>query len=142
MRRRSFPRWLRTALVFLASLQAARAGSVEARDLGLSHVERATAASAPREPASPVAARLPEIRPLVPRIQEAEPPAPTFREREPAGARAAPHAVPASACAPRLRLPVGYTSQPPVIRPEPRCHFALKPGVRRARAPDTVTAGN
>ncbi len=50
MPRRSIPRWLRTALVFLASLQAARAGSVEAQSLTGHRVEQATATSAPRDP--------------------------------------------------------------------------------------------
>ena len=142
MRRRSFPRWLRTALVFLASLQAARAGSVEARDLGLSHVERAAAASAPREPASPVGVQLPEIRSLALRIQEAEPASPTLGASDTAGPTPAFHAAPASACAPVLRNPVGQADQAPAVGPETQGHFALKPGVRRARAPDAVTTGN
>ncbi len=50
MRRHTVPRWLRTALLFFASLQAARAGSVDAQNLGNPHVERAAASSAPRDP--------------------------------------------------------------------------------------------
>lgn len=50
MRRQAVPRWLRTALVFFASLQAARAGSVEAQTLRGSPVERATASAAPSDP--------------------------------------------------------------------------------------------
>ncbi|HEY8287070.1 MAG TPA: hypothetical protein VIJ28_21985 [Chloroflexota bacterium] len=142
MRRHSIPRWFRTALVFLASLQAARAGSVEARDLGLSHVERATAASAPRDPASSMGARLPEIRPLSLRIQLAEPASPILGARDTSGAKSAPQAAPVSACALMLRSPEGHADQAPAIWPEARCHFALQPGARWARAPNAVSTGN
>ncbi|MGH2411876.1 MAG: hypothetical protein ACRDGS_16165 [Chloroflexota bacterium] len=142
MRRHTIPRWLRTALVFLASLQAARAGSVEARSLGLSHVERATTASAPREPAVPLEARFPEIRPLLPRIQLAEPASPTLGVGDPSSAKPVPHAAPASACVLRPRNPVDHAGQAPAVGPEGRCYFALQPWVHRARAPDTVTTGN
>jgi hypothetical protein len=138
---RSIPRWLRTALVFLASLQAARAGTVEARSLAGHRVEQATATSAPRDPIPtlqepmPIAMvialgeqRQPVIGPS--KVDQAPTPAVRLQERT-----AGPHLVVAG------RIPLFDPGIRPAVgadrfvsaRPEPR-------GAHGARAPCSVGA--
>jgi len=146
MRRRAFPRWLRTALVFLASLQAARAGSVEAQGLGASHVERATAASAPREPMPLLRAQVPDAQPMSIRIQIAtsvrtcEPP--IHAVGDPSPGKPPPAPIPAPACAPIAGTHLVSVGEWRPDQPGRLFHLVLQPGARRARAPSPVAAGN
>ncbi len=146
MRRRSILHWFRTALVFLASLQAARAGSVEAQGLGAAHVERATAASAPREHAPPLGVRLPEIRPLSLRIQLAEP-ATSSEPRTASACDRSPAkpmspAAPAQACVVSAWQYLGHAGESLAVVSKGQSLFTLEPGACRARAPNPVPAGN
>jgi hypothetical protein len=133
---RSIPRWLRTALVFLASLQAARAGSVEARSLAGHRVEQATATSAPRDPISTLQEPMPvamvialgeQRQPVIgpPEVDQAPTPAARLPVRT-----AGPHLVLAEQIPlfdPGIRPAVGANPFAPA-RPEMR-------GACRARAP-------
>ena len=142
---RSIPRWLRTALVFLASLQAARAGSVEAQSPANHRMEQAAAASAPREPIAVLREPAPLAVALAPglRDQAVVRLSDLLAERAAPGTRAPARAVVAASLVvagsiPALsgggRLLASADKRAPA-RPEPR-------GAYRARAPCPASARN
>ncbi len=146
MRRRDIPRWFRTALVFLASLQAARAGSVEAQNLGNHRVERATAALAPREPLPSIRVAAPVVLALAPTVAVVEAP----RAVAHAANVAVPRAEPAASSPASHDAMAADGWRPAVYREEiwvPRgsgAALALPParGPYQARAPCLVPNGN
>jgi len=146
MRRRDIPRWFRTALVFLASLQAARAGSVEAQNLGTHRVERATAASAPREPLPSIRVAAPVVLALAPTFALVEAPRAVAHAASVAIPRAEPAVSPPAshyAMTPDGRQPAAYRGETWVARGIGAA-LALPPtrGPYQARAPCLVPSGN